>query len=404
MSRAVRIASVLLLSLTAMVQPVASSANTITRADANDSRWPLDLSLVRVTHKAGGHVFQLSTYEPMSNTQLKDGEDGFLVMAFDTNDDCVSGTSCDYERLMYVFYAAGKLRGVITNGNGRTVLYRDNPVSRVNAKSLKATVFPSRLGRGVKSYRFVVFSVYSGSPACTDRRPCVDAVPNRFPAVLHDFTPPQVRWESVPQVSTEISATLEVPVRFRINDDPFGSGIKNWVIEKKPVGGSWTQAEKGTGKGTITTRVSARQGVVWDLRVLGTDRQGNRSASKVERMSVPYDDAFTASAISIVYGGPGGPTDWTAATGASGLFMGTSHDSAVVGASVTVGFAGKKICLQGPANGAVDVAVDGGAASNEPVSATGRAAFVCRTLTAGDHTLVVTLTSGSVGLDSILVT
>jgi hypothetical protein len=121
-------------------------------------------------------------------------------------------------------------------------------------------------------------------------------------------------------------------------------------------------------------------------------------------MTVPFDDAFTASAISIVYDGPGGSTDWTETTGTSGLFLGTSHDSAVVGANVTVGFTGKRVCLQGPANGAVDVAIDGGAASNRSVSATGRAAFVCRTLAAGDHTLVATLTSGSVNLDSILVT
>ena len=63
-----------------------------------------------------------------------------------------------------------------------------------------------------------------------------DVIPNRFPLIRHDFTPPTAKWGPFPYYSSDVSATLSVPLSFTVHDDPFGSGVKQWSLQRKALG------------------------------------------------------------------------------------------------------------------------------------------------------------------------
>jgi hypothetical protein len=90
-----------------------SEANVVTKSDGNDTKGPLDLAGVRVSHEGAASVFKITTIGAFSNADvaLKSGAvNGLFEVALDTNADKRFNFYVD------VFYASGRFRGVIYRG------------------------------------------------------------------------------------------------------------------------------------------------------------------------------------------------------------------------------------------------------------------------------------------------
>jgi hypothetical protein len=268
---------------------IAGSANVITRLDGNDTKGPLDLGGAKVSHVPGGSVFQINTLASFTNAQAN-GKNGLFEVGIDSNADRNPNYFID------VFFAAGRFRGVLFKPNGSVITY-NLKAARVSPKAVKVTLPHSQIiQKG--SYDFLIFSAYFAAP-CTNKNPCVDAIPNRYPLIRHDFTPPSIKWGSAPAYASDVSTTLSVPLALTVTDDPFGSGVKNWILEKKPVGTLlWETVETGSSR-TMSVNASGEEGSSYDFRVRAVDRQNNKGTSTTKRTSFPFDDRnvlFTYSA------------------------------------------------------------------------------------------------------------
>jgi hypothetical protein len=265
-----------------------AGANVISRRDGNDSKSPLDMSGFRISHNGSSQVFKITTFSKFTNKQI-DGNNGNFFVGIDTNADN------KYDFHVYVLYASGKMRGVLTNKKGATITYS----LKASRQSRSATVqVPlSKIGNP-QSYRAVALSYFQGSP-CSARNPCVDGIPNRFPGILHDLTPPHISWNSVPEVSSDASATLTYPIKFTVKDDQYGSGVKGWTVQSRQFGTSvWTTVKTGTAT-SPTVQVTGIEGETTIVRVIAVDKQGNKKVSPSQTTSVPFDDrnaAFVYSA------------------------------------------------------------------------------------------------------------
>jgi hypothetical protein len=264
--------------ITATTSPV--MANVITRKDGNDTRGPLDLAAVQVSHATGGHVFKMITLAPFTNTEAN-AKNGFFLVLLDTNADRRPNYLID------VFFAAGHFLGVLFKPSGTVLTYRLKAV-RVSSKAVEVTLPLSKIAQK-GSYDFAALSFYRASP-CSKQSPCVDAIPNRFPLIRHDYTPPRIIWGSVPTYSSDASATLTFPAPFSVHDDIYGSGVKSWTLQRRAVGTSvWVGVKTGAALNP-TVQVVGEEGTTYDLRIVVVDRQKNKSVSTTKRTSVPYDD------------------------------------------------------------------------------------------------------------------
>jgi hypothetical protein len=171
--------------------------------------------------------------------------------------------------------------------NGSVITYYLK-AARVSPKAVKVTLPHSKIiQKG--SYDFLIFSAYFAAP-CTNKNPCVDAIPNRYPLIRHDYTPPTITWGAVPTYSSDVSATVIFPVPFDVKDDVYGSGMKSWLLQRKAVGTSvWVTVKAGTALHP-TVQVSGSEATSYDLRVVAVDRQANKRTSPTRRVNVPFDD------------------------------------------------------------------------------------------------------------------
>jgi hypothetical protein len=320
--------SVVVLAMLAV--PVPAGANVITRADGNDTRGPLDLALVRVTHAMGATVFRIMTLKHFGNNQVN-GDKGLLEVDFDTNAD----RNANFYAV--VFFKHGKMRGLLFKGNGDRIA-GTLAASRVGRRSVQVKVPLAKIGNP-KSYDFAVFSAYFATP-CRDAHPCIDSIPNRFPLIRHDLTGPTFRWTPIPPTySTDLTSHLAFPVSFAVKDDKYGSGVKEWTLQRQEVGtATWVVVKVGTKLSPTVKVAGLEEGKSYDLRVVVRDNQGNVTKGSVKRTSVPDDDANTFFEYS---------SSWTSTGGVSGAFLGTTHTA---GLDETVSFvveSGQELCILG---------------------------------------------------------
>ncbi len=300
-------------------------AGGISRSDGNDVPGPLDLASMRLTPISGGDRIQIRSLAKFTATQL-DGDAGWFEVDFDTNADR------KYDFWAVVFYAKGKLFAI--QGQGQNAL-RKLPVRRVDPRTVSFDIAHRNLGN-ISSYDFVVYSIWRAKP-CSNANPCVDTIPNRYPLIRHDFTPPTISWGAVPVVSTDVSATLDFDVHFSVHDDTYGSGVKRWTLQQKQDAGSWTAIASGRTK-NVTESVTGVQGQVTFVRVLAVDKQGNRKTSSTKKTVVPWDDRNPL----FEYSAPA-----TEANTVSGAFLGTTSTLAQ-GTIVTATLpAGTDLCFLG---------------------------------------------------------
>jgi hypothetical protein len=376
------LAAALLAALVVSLVPTSSGAHTLTRTDGNDTKGPLDMAAVRSTHTSKTTTFRVTTHGPFTNTQIN-GENGFLVIDVDIDGDRKANRS------VVVFYASGKMRGVLVRPSG-SVVTRSLNARRVSGKALEVTVPFNLLGKP-KSFDFAAFSFYVGSP-CSEKKPCVDSIPNRYPLIRHDLTAPTFRWSPTPpKHSVWASASLTLPVSFRIKDDTYGSGVGRWTLSARVRGTStWTTVKTGTAA-SPTVQVSLDEGTTYDFRVTAADKQGNRVTGPLATTTAPYDD------VSDVIDHQG---SWSHEA-SDGPFLGT-RSIGEQGATATLDVpGGKEVCvLGGPTSGptaTIDIEVVGiKTQSRSETGSTGIRQFVgCvgGLGSPGSMTVIITVTS-----------
>lgn len=256
--------------------------NTIIRQDGNDTRGPLDLRSLRVSHIGRWtDRIQFATFGRVRNTQI-DGDRGEFEIGIDLKGDT------GYEYILHVRSGGGRIRGVLYRTSTNRVVDGSVPAARINGKAFRVDIELRTLRRPT-SYAFGLFGIFRGSP-CSDAHPCIDGIPDRFPLILHDRTKPSFRWISVPRVSTDRTADLQSPVTFGVKDDRFGSGIRRWTVQRRQLGQIvWQDVQSGNGL-RPTVNVPGVQGATFQVRVLVVDKQNNQRVSTLQRTTFPYDD------------------------------------------------------------------------------------------------------------------
>jgi hypothetical protein len=390
-SRTVIVVSTVAVLVSLLVEAPAA-ANKILRKDGNDTKGPLDLASVRVSHAGGANVFRVTTIAPFTNKQVN-GKLGFFEIDLDTNGD----KNPNY--FVVVVRRSGKMRGWLFKGNG-DLITRKLGAARLSPRSVRVTLPLAKVG-DPKSYDFAAFSAFFAGP-CTNDQPCIDSIPNKYPLVRHDLTAPTFTWNPTPPTySTENSAYLNFSVSFSVADDTFGSGVRDWTLQKRAVGTStWLLQTTGTSLNPTRNVTDLAEGTSYDVRVIVRDKQGNRRISPLARTSVPYDDAnlsfFTYTAGT-----------WTDVP-TTGQFRGTSTEGMtgdVVSFDVV---AGHEFCvLGGPgSDDAAATLVVGGGAPEPIVETSGTAAreqIHCETPPGPDVDVVLTVTAGTFVLDGVAI-
>jgi hypothetical protein len=327
--RAVLIVASLVLVVGLAPTTASARAVIVTRSDGNDARGPLDLASATARYEFTKTKFTIETLSAFSNKQVN-GDNGFFEIDIDTNAD----RKANY--FVLVFYASGRMRGVLLHGNGDLVT-RNLTATRGAGNRVSVTV--SRLGLArPDSYDFGIFSVYLQQP-CTNNDPCVDSIPNRYPLLRMDYTAPTVKWTQTP---VSPATGLTETVGFTVTDDEFGTGVAGWVLQKRRWGTEqWIEVAEGTTKNV--TKTFAPGGGSWEIRVVAEDRRGNAAPSGKKHFAMPWDDADGQ----IVYGNV-----WTADTSVTGMFAETSHVG-TQGATLNLTMlTGSQLCiLGGPSSG-----------------------------------------------------
>jgi hypothetical protein len=275
-------------------------------------------------------------------------------------------------------------------GRNKTVL-RGLSARREDARTVSFAIAYRYLGK-VKSYDFAAFSIWRSTP-CSNTKPCVDVIPNRYPLIRRDWTPPTIEWKRVPNYSTVASDTLTFPVKFFVADNHYGTGVDHWTLQSSVDGTTWTNLKSGTSSGTSSTQVTGVEGTTYHFRLFAVDKAGNMRTRGGVSTAVPYDDR-------------NGTLSYSSSTQASraGAFLGTISQLAqneTMTFTYTALATGAEFCIIGGPpvtsgqTASATVTVDGLASSplSESDTTADRTPFSCVNVSTGSHTWVVTTTS-----------
>src|SRR5436190_7413436 len=144
------IAFLLVLPLIVLAATKSASANVIKHKDGNDTKGPLDLAGMKITHKSASHAFQVTTFGPFSNTEAN-GDNGFFEIGIDTNADRHMNYFID------LFFAAGRFRGVLFKPNGTVITYYLK-AARASGRAVRVALPFSKISEK-GSYDVGVFSI-----------------------------------------------------------------------------------------------------------------------------------------------------------------------------------------------------------------------------------------------------
>ncbi|HEX7247383.1 MAG TPA: hypothetical protein VF351_04710 [Actinomycetota bacterium] len=350
----------------------------ISRDDGNDVKGDLDLASMKISRGKSKDTLAFSTHDPVSNASI-DPDNGNFVALIDTNQD----DRFDFGQ--YVFFASGRLRGVLLDLRTSRVVDRTAPASRSSATAFRTSIVRSKID-SPGTYRFVLFA-YSEAGACSRRNPCVDTIPNRGPMIALDHRAPTATADPMERYAGDVRSGLTSPLTFRVADDPFGTGVKRWTVQRRAVGGAnWVDVRSGSTKNT-TVSVPGAQGQTYDVRVLVVDKQKNTGVSSTRRTTFPFDDRNAA----IAYAGV------TVPNAPAGAFL-TTTTSLELGATATLSFTGAaRFCVMGgpvaaglsaTADLVIDTVSMGTATEDDTTPA--RERVLCVDVGAGAHTAVLT--------------
>jgi hypothetical protein len=335
----------------------------------------------------GFDAVTIQTIAPFTNAQI-DRRGNFAVL-IDTD------TDRRYEFGLYVFSSKGRLRAVLAKPNGRPI--DNSPVRRLNSRTVRTEIQRARIN-SPGTYRFAVYSVSADRP-CTDRRPCVDVIPNRLPLIPLDHTAPVVQLVDIVNFSSLISDDTSFPVSFSVTGDPQGTRV-TWALEQRVDGGAWTVVDTGHEIGEHTAQIAGSEGSTYDFRLRADDQQDHERLTTEEWTSVPFDDDDPALTYSA--------GDWAVDT-AGHSFGGSDHLSVDVespsdGVTVSGSFSGSDLCIVGgdpTADGGADISIDGVpefGLDQDPTSLPGHV-WCEGGFESGSHTFTLTVVEGVVSID-----
>jgi hypothetical protein len=379
----------------AFAWPRPAGANTEFVNDPADTSGPLDIKEAVEGHDGPGALTaRLKTWEAFHGRSLS----GPNIIGF-----------AFYEqgypfRWVYVHRRGPRLAAVVEKDDGEVLGVE--PVSRPNRRTV-AVHIPKALVGQPRGYSWAVLTAFRNRSACA--RTCTDAAPSSgqyektgtsiVDPRLHDLTAPVIRLLDFPDPSTRRSASLRYRVRFAVRDEG-GAGLKNWRLKRRRLGASrWATVAQGSSAGRHHARLRGHEGATYAHRLIAVDRQGNRRWSRVAWISVPLDDANAS--LSSSYTG-----DWKTDAAVPSDFRGTLHTSSDPAASFDYAFNGAYVALIGPASaGTASVAVDEAMPVEIDLAAFNgrRRVLFARDLPAGAHTFSLTVVSGVVGIDGIVV-
>ena len=367
----------------------ASLHHPVVRTDPNDTKSPLDLRWMKLTH-LGPRADRLwfTTWGPVTNTELDPVHHGNFAIGIDLNNEF---RRSGYEYVIYVDALRGPVRGVVFNVH--THHLSRTSAARVNAHEFRVDIPLGAIGHPT-SYRFAAISFYKAAP-CSTKHPCLDGMPNRTPLAIQDLTPPTVRWITSSAYSSDLSATLSYPAKFTIADDKLGSGVRRWQVQRQAVGTTaWTNVAAGSAHAP-TVGVPGQQGMAYHLRIVTSDRQGNTSIGARKTIIFPFDDQNSA----VTYTGT-----WNAATGSLTSFLGTTSSSSTIDDTASFAFTGgHQVCVLGMSvvsDAAASATLDGSGVDPLAESNTtqNRGRIDCYAVTGSPsttHTLVLTIAAGT---------
>ena len=325
-------------------------AFSITRKDGNDVRGPLDLASMKISRGKTKDTVAFTGRGPISNGDL-DINDGNLLILIDTND------APPFEYGQYVFYAGGKLRGVLVNLGTNNIVDRTVPTSRTGPRGFRQVIQRAKI-HSPGTYRFIAGSYYQGSP-CSEAHACIDTIPNRYPPLIPlDHRAPSFGWDDWETYSGDASDELTSPIEFHVADDQFGTGVKEWIVQRQRPRG-WPHLDNGGGRArrlTPTVDRAGRRGS--DLRPAddrdrpaertGRSRPPSAPRSRSTTTTATYDPAVTQdvaatgwflgtrSGISNAVRRAPRPSSFTGGTGTQVCVMGGPVDSGTATADVSL--------------------------------------------------------------------
>ena len=137
--------------------PVAGPGFSISRDDGNDTRGALDLRSMKITRGGTKDTIVFTNDTAVSNADI-DPDNGNFAVLIDTNDN----EKFDFGQ--YVYFYAGKLRGVLVNLRTDRVVDRTAPTSRANTRTFRTVIQRSKID-SPGTYRFAVFTYAEARPA-----------------------------------------------------------------------------------------------------------------------------------------------------------------------------------------------------------------------------------------------
>ncbi len=320
-------AGIVLVSMLAVTTAVPVAANVRVISDRNDTRGPLDLDRVRISHaRRNADRIELRTIEPFTDAQI-DGKIGWLAVLF-------SGRGRSVDWTVYLYHDNGRYHGIGVSPSGS---YAGRfSVKRLDGRTL--VMFYRFIESDRMTYSIVGGSAWKGSP-CS--RPCVDLAPNdRW--LLHDVIAPTAKCckltaasaANLPLYEPVSSTALSFPISFSVMDDRYGSGVRSWRFQGRLWHTDHWKTLKTGHAPRPSIRVSGEQGAWYEYRVVVADRHGNRGISDSRVGYVPIDD--TSSMFD--YGGT-----WTPVSNAFDLLGG--HRAGDNGSTVTTTIRGARLCV-----------------------------------------------------------
>jgi hypothetical protein len=356
-------------------------ADTRRVSDGNDRPGPLDIRSATHRHAGARIVHTISTFHSWPTGLLGRNNINLFALEISTDPDRA------LERVVLVFFANGRMVAGVFRPSGSFI--GSATASRPNSRTVRVSLLRSRLGNPV-GYRWNWISQYRAVGTCS--RVCLDRAPNSG-RVLHDITPPAIALTSFPAIATD----TEYNVSFRVSDRG-GAGLRHWQLQHRQLGTTgWTPMAAGTTSGLKSHHHVSSQGTDDQFRVVAADRHGNRRVSPITLVSVPFDDS------ELIYSGT-----WTP-SGAPGVdFHGTLQESTdtATPATATYTFSGRYFAWVAPGGGTGVADVTHEFTESIMLSDfTGpRNIVLSHTFPdAGPHTVVITVISGTVPVDGVIV-
>lgn len=361
------------------------SAHAFTKMDGNDTRGLLDLRSASVAHTSNTVVHSFRTFAGWAPRDLGRNSSGFLI-GLDRNNDSQP------ERCVVIILKR-RLRAILLNCiNGAAI--GTVPVSKPNRTTVKVTIPKTQTGL---SYRWAVISIYAEKKPCLNA--CVDGIPNLSGFILHDLSPPTVSMDTDTLRLWEVGTDATFDFGFTVSDTG-GAGVATWRIQKREPGGTWVEAGiSGGGAGVKNPMVTGEEGTRNQYRVVVVDKHLNRTNGPGRLVYIPTDDddldptAFSTPPTVLPNGVMFGESFSQMA--ASDVF---TYTFAPTGGDCTFELIGP-----GDTTWTIEVSADGGSATT--VSDVDIPNLPRQTIYSDDScatTYVVTVTSGTFGLDAVL--